>query len=128
MTKLFIGGLPYSHTNQDLQDMFAVFGTVISAQVVTDKFTNQSKGFGFVEMDSDEAAQKAISELNGSMLNNRTLGVSVARPREDRPRNSDGGGYNRDSGNGGYNRDNRSGSGPSRGGFNRNNNNKRSRY
>lgn len=127
MTKLFIGGLPYSHTSQDLQDMFAVFGTVISAQVVTDKFTNQSKGFGFVEMDSDEAAQKAIQELNGSMLNNRTLGVSVARPREERPRNN-GGGYNRDSGNGGYNRDNRSSNGPSRGGFSRNNNNKRSRY
>lgn len=86
MTKLFVGGLPYSVNNQTLEEMFTKFGQVTSAQVITDKFTNQSKGFGFVEMPNDDEAQKAIQELNGTSLDNRTIGVSVARPREDKPR------------------------------------------
>lgn len=92
MTKLFVGGLPYSVDNNKLQEMFAAFGQVISAAVIMDKFTGQSKGFGFVEMANDDDAQKAIKALDGSDYEGRSLGVSVAKPREDRPR--DGGGYN----------------------------------
>lgn len=105
MTKLFVGGLPYSVDNTKLNEIFASFGEVISAVVIMDKFTNQSKGFGFVEMSSDEDAQKAIKALDGSEYEGRRLGVSVAKPREDRPR--DGGfGRDRSSGNrgGGFNR------------------------
>lgn len=91
MTKLFVGGLPYSIDSQKLNELFAQFGQVFSANVITDKFTNQSKGFGFVEMD-DNAAQEAIKKLDGSDLEGRRLGVSVARPREDRPRNDSRGG------------------------------------
>lgn len=103
MTKLFVGGLPYSIDSQKLKEMFLEFGEVLSANVITDKFTNQSKGFGFVEISDDSAAQEAIKKLDGSDLDGRRLGVSVARPREDRPRNGSGFG-GRD--NGGYNRDN----------------------
>lgn len=108
MTKLFVGGLPYSTTNEELNNMFSQFGAVISATIVTDKFSGTSKGFGFVEMQNDDEAQKAISELNGSNMDNRTIGVSVARPREDRPRDGGfvrGGGFNRDNRGGGFNRD-----------------------
>lgn len=113
MTKLFVGGLPYAVTNDELKGMFDQFGEVLSASIVTDKFTGQSKGFGFVEMSDDNAAQTAIKELDGSEMNGRKIGVSVARPREDRPQR-DGGGFRRDDhrgGGGGFNRD--------RGGFNR---------
>lgn len=92
MTKLFIGGLPYGVDNNKLNEMLAAFGQVISAVVIMDKFTNQSKGFGFVEMANDADAQKAIKALDGSDYEGRRLGVSVAKPREDRPRD---GGYNR---------------------------------
>lgn len=92
MTKLFVGGLMYSVTNNDLQAMFETFGAVQSAQVISDKFTNQSKGFGFVEMQNDDEAQAAIKALDGSDRDGRRLGVSVAKPKEDRPR-SNGGGY-----------------------------------
>lgn len=83
MTKLFVGGLPYSVDNNKLNEMFASFGQVVSANVIMDKFTNQSKGFGFVEM-ADDAAQKAIKALDGSDFEGRRLGVSIARPREER--------------------------------------------
>lgn len=89
MTKLFVGGLPYSIDSQKLAELFAQFGQVLSANVIMDKYTNQSKGFGFVEMD-ESAAQAAIKALNGSSLDGRTLGVSVAKPREDRPRSNSG--------------------------------------
>lgn len=94
MTKLFVGGLTYAKTNQDLQAMFEAFGTVQSAQIIMDKYTNQSKGFGFVEMANDDEAQAAIKALDGSEVEGRRLGVSVARPREERPQG--GGGFNRD--------------------------------
>lgn len=97
MTKLFVGGLPYSVTSQSLEEMFNKFGAVQSAQVISDRDTGQSKGFGFVEMANDDEAQKAIQELNGIMLENRTLGVSVAKPREDKPRND----FSRDRNSGG---------------------------
>lgn len=83
LTKLFVGGIPYSLTNQQLQELFAKFGSVSSAQVVTDKYSGQSKGFGFVEMQDDSQAQAAIKELDGYAIEGRKIGVSVARPRED---------------------------------------------
>lgn len=116
MTKLFVGGLSYSITNQSLQTMFEAFGQVQSAQVIMDKFTSQSKGFGFVEMANDEEAQAAIQALNETEVEGRKIGVSVARPREDRPSNG-GGGFNRGGGNdnrGGFDRDNRGGGGRNR--------------
>lgn len=99
MTKLFVGGLPYSVTQDQLRDLFSQFGTVASAVVVTDKFTGQSKGFGFVEFENDSEAQQAIQKLEGTDMEGRRIGVSVARPKEDRPRS---GGF----GSGGFNRDN----------------------
>ena len=86
MTKLFVGGLPQSINDQKLNELFAQFGQVLSAVVIMDKFTNQSKGFGFVEMSNDSEAQDSIKKLDGSDLEGRKLGVSVARPKEDRPR------------------------------------------
>lgn len=84
MTKLFVGGLPYTMDNQKLNELFSQFGQVISANIISDKYTNQSKGFGFVEMADDNAAQEAIKALDGSDLEGRRIGVSVARPKEDR--------------------------------------------
>jgi RNA recognition motif-containing protein len=119
MTKLFVGGLSYSVTNQDLQAMFEAFGGVQSAQVISDKFTNQSKGFGFVEMANDDEAQAAIKALDGSEQNGRRLGVSVAKPREDKPRTggfgNNGGGNNR-----GFSRGNSGGGSRNSSGSNRN--------
>ena len=88
--KLYVGNLPYSVTEQSLQDTFAQFGTVESANVITDRDTGQSKGFGFVEMSSDSEAQKAIQELDGSSLEGRAIKVNEARPKA--PRDSRGGG------------------------------------
>jgi len=88
-TKLFVGKLSYSTTDDSLNAAFAAFGTVTSAQVIIDRGTNQSKGFGFVEMDDDAAAQAAIKGLDGKEIDGRMVVVNVAKPREDRPR--DGG-------------------------------------
>jgi len=84
--KIYVGGLPYSVTDEELEKLFSAHGTVESAKVIMDKYTNRSRGFGFVEMSSDEEAQAAIDHLNGSELAGRNLTVNVARPREDRPR------------------------------------------
>ena len=89
--RIYVGGLPYSATEGDLEQLFAGSGTVTSATVVNDKYTGQSKGFGFVEMTTDQEADAAIRSLNGTMLSGRTLTVNEAKPREDRPRG--GGGY-----------------------------------
>lgn len=78
--KLFIGNLPYSLTNDALADVFAQVGTVESATVILDKFSGRSKGFGFVEMSSEEEAQKAIETLNGTEVEGRALVVNEARP------------------------------------------------
>ena len=86
--KLYVGGLPYSVTEGKLQEIFETHGTVASARVISDKFTGQSRGFGFVEMASGAEAQKAIEALNGTQLDGRTLVVNEARPQERR----DGGG------------------------------------
>ncbi len=98
--KLYVGGLPYSATEGQLQEIFAAHGTVESAKVITDKFTGQSRGFGFVEMSSGGEAQKAIEALNGTQLDGRTLVVNEARPMVSR----DGGGGDRGGRSGGRSR------------------------
>lgn len=89
-TKLFVGKLSFDTTNDSLQALFAQYGKVVSAQVIMDRDTNRSKGFGFVEMEDQAAAQAAINALDGKEFESRTIAVSVAKPREDRPQ---GGGY-----------------------------------
>ncbi len=100
-SKLYVGSLPYSTTEQQLSELFGQHGSVQSAKVITDRFTGQSRGFGFVEMATDEEAQKAIAALNGAELGGRTLVVNEARPQE--KRSSFGGGERRGGG-GGRNR------------------------
>ena len=89
-SKLYVGGLPYAATESQLTSLFAAHGTVESARVITDKFTGQSRGFGFVEMSSDAEAQAAITALNGTEMGGRTLTVNEAKPQE--PRSGGGGG------------------------------------
>ncbi len=91
-SKIFVGGLPYAATEQELRDLFAQHGAVDSAQIVTDRFTGQSRGFGFVEMSSPAEAQAAIAALNGTQFGGRTLTVNEARPREARSGGGFGGG------------------------------------
>ena len=91
-SKLYVGGLPYSVTEGRLEEVFAAHGTVQSAKVISDKFTGQSRGFGFVEMGSSDEAQKAIAALNGSQLDGRTLVVNEAKPMENRGGGGGGGG------------------------------------
>ena len=88
--KLYVGGLPYSVTDGKLEEVFAAHGAVESARVISDKFTGQSRGFGFVEMGSGQEAQKAIDALNGTQLDGRTLVVNEAKPMASR--NNNGGG------------------------------------
>ena len=83
-SKLYVGGLPYSATEPQLQDLFAQHGTVESARVITDKFTGQSRGFGFVEMSTSEEATAAITAVNGTQMDGRTLTVNEAKPQESR--------------------------------------------
>jgi len=89
--KLYVGGLPYSTTEDALEQLFSEHGNVESAKVITDRDTGRSRGFGFVEMESAGEAQKAISALNGTDLDGRTLTVNEAKPRENR--SGGGGGY-----------------------------------
>ena len=100
--KLYVGGLPYSVTDEELQQTFSAHGTVESARVITDKYTDSSRGFGFVEMSTQEEAEKAIEALNGSEMGGRSLTVNIARPREDRNRGGGGGGRGGGGGGGGY--------------------------
>jgi len=100
--KLYVGGLPYSVTEGRLQEIFSPHGTVESAKVISDKFTGQSRGFGFVEMGSGGEAQKAIEALNGTQLDGRTLVVNEAKPME--RRDGGGGGGRGDRNGGGRNR------------------------
>jgi len=90
--KLYVGNLPYSATQQTLEETFGQFGTVDSANVITDRDTGQSKGFGFVEMSSESEAQKAIQELNGTNLDGRDLKVNEAKPKAPRDNRGGGGG------------------------------------
>lgn len=91
-SKIYVGGLPYSTTEQELSNLFAAHGTVQSARIITDKFTGKSRGFGFVEMATAEEAQKAIAALNATQLGGRTLTVNEARPQEPRTGSSRGSG------------------------------------
>ncbi len=83
-SKLFVGGLPYSMTSEDLEDLFKEFGTVVSAAVIIDRDTNRSKGFGFVEFSSDEEAKASIAALNDKEVQGRRIVVNEARPQEKR--------------------------------------------
>ncbi len=85
-TKLFVGSLAWATTDDDLKEFFSQVGKVESANVIVDRETNRSKGFGFVEMSSDEEAKKAVDELNGKDLGGRPIVVNEARPRTERPR------------------------------------------
>lgn len=89
--KLFVGGLSYNTTEDTLRNTFAEAGTIESATVIIDKMSGRSKGFGFVEMSSDEEAQKAIELFNGKEIDGRTVTVNEARPMEARPRGGFGG-------------------------------------
>lgn len=87
-TKLFVGGISWDTTDDSLKNFFAQFGKVVSATVITDKFSGKSKGFGFVEMETEDEAKKAIEGANGKTLDNRTITVNEARPREPRNNNN----------------------------------------
>ena len=104
--KLYVGNLPYSVRDGDLEQAFGQFGSVTSAKVMMERDTGRSKGFGFVEMGSDEEAQSAINGMNGQPLGGRSVVVNEARPMEERPPRSGGGGFGgggrREGGGGGY--------------------------
>jgi len=87
-TKLFVGSLSYGVNDDQLKDAFAAAGTVVSAKVIIDRETGRSKGFGFVEMSSDDEAKRAIDMLNGKEIEGRAVAVSEARPQENRERRS----------------------------------------
>jgi RNA recognition motif-containing protein len=102
-TNLFVGNLSHNTTELDLQDYFAVAGKVVSVNIIQDRATGHSRGFGFVEMSTEEEAKKAIAELNGKEFQGRQLSVNEARPREERPPGGGGyGGGHRGGGRGGY--------------------------
>lgn len=122
---IYISSLSFDVTDKDLRDLFAEYGEVTSAKVITDRDTGKSRGFGFVEMSNDAEAQKAIEELNQAEFDGRVINVNEARPKTDRPRSNfgdrersgsfgnrgggGGGGYQDKRGGGGYNSDNRGG-------------------
>ena len=108
---IYVGNLPYDTTGDDLVQLFQTFGTVTSSQVIIDKFSGRSRGFGFVEMADDEEAQAAIDALNGTPYGSRPLTVNEARPRDDRGGGGGRGGYG--GGRGGYG----GGGGGGRGGY-----------
>ena len=97
---IYVSNLSFNVQDEDLREFFTPYGEVTSAKVISDKFTGQSRGFGFVEMSDDEASQKAIAELNEATVEGRTIKVMEAKPKEDRParnnspfRSDNGGGY-----------------------------------
>ena len=98
---IYVSNLSFNVQDEDLRDFFTEYGEVTSAKIINDKFTGNSRGFGFVEMSDDTAAQKAIQELDGAVVEGRTISVAVAKPKEERPNNNrsfsnnGGGGYNK---------------------------------
>ena len=101
--KLYVGNLPYSYRDSDMEQAFSQYGTVSSAKVMMERDTGRSKGFGFVEMGNDAEAQAAIKGMNGQSMGGRNLVVNEARPMEARPpRTGGGGGYGGGNGGGGY--------------------------
>src|ERR1041385_4366342 len=126
---IYVGNLSWSLKDQDLANLFAPYGEVSSAKIVTDKFTQRSKGFGFVEMPNDTEAQAAIAQLNGSEVEGRNLVVNESRPKQEggggggfKKRSfgggGGGGGYKKGGGGGGYNKGNGGGGYRDRGGYN----------
>lgn len=111
-TKLYVGNLSYGTTEGDLEQLFSSCGSVTSCNMIIDRMTGKSRGFAFVEMSSQDEANKAIAELHGKEHDGRSLTVNEARPREERPRGGGGGGYGGGGGGGG-----RGGSGGGRGGY-----------
>ena len=109
-TNIYVGNLSYQTDDRELEDLFAPYGDIASARVITDRETGRSKGFGFVEMPDSAQAEAAISGLNDTEIDGRNLRINEARPREERPRGGGGGGYG-----GGYG----GGGGGNRGGGNR---------
>ena len=97
---IYVSNLSFDVQDEDLRGFFTPYGEVTSAKVIIDKFTNKSKGFGFVEMSDDAAARKAIAELDNGTVDGRNIRVSEARPKEDRPKGG-GGGFRNDRGGGG---------------------------
>ncbi len=93
--RIYVGGLPFKTTEEEMQNLFASYGQVSSAKLITDKYSGQSRGFGFVEMPNDEEATAAMEKLNGSDFGGRKLTVNEARPMEARPRGGFGGGRDR---------------------------------
>jgi len=91
--KLYVGGIPYSVTEQSLQELFSPHGTVESSKVITDRMTGRSRGFGFVEMSNDSEAQAAVEALNGTQLEGRSITVNEARPQQPRQGGGGGGGF-----------------------------------
>ncbi len=114
--KLYVGNLPYSFSDSDMQQAFGQFGSVSSAKVMMDRDTGRSKGFGFVEMGSDAEAQAAIAGMNGQNMGGRDLVVNEARPMEARPPRSGGGGFGGGGGGGGGGRSGGGGYGGAAGG------------
>lgn len=122
--RLFVAGLPFTSTQDELKNLFAGVGAVVSASVITDRYTGRSKGFGFVEMETEEQADEAIKKLNGSDFGGRALIVAEARPMEERRERPQGGGFGRkqeygrrEGGRGSFGRDGRSGHGSGRRSF-----------
>jgi RNA recognition motif-containing protein len=95
-SKLFVGSLPFSVTDDQLEELFKQFGTVVSAKVIIDRYSNRSRGFGFVEMSTDEEAKAAIAGMSGKEVEGRSITVNEARPQENREHGGGGGNsYNR---------------------------------
>ena len=126
---IYVGNLSWNLKDQDLSNLFASYGEVVSAKIVTDKFTNRSKGFGFVEMSNDEQAQAAIAALNGTEVDGRNIVVNESRPKPEggggggfKKRSfgggGGGGGYKKGGGGGGYNKGGGGGYNRDRGGYN----------
>ena len=116
-SKLYVGNLSYNVTSSDLEQLCAQHGTVQSAEVIQDRDTGRSKGFGFVQMGSDQDAQAVIAALNGKQHDGRALTVNEAKPREDRPRGGGGGGRGGYGGGGGGGRGGYGGGGGGGGGY-----------
>jgi RNA recognition motif-containing protein len=121
-----VSGLSYRISDDDLRQLFEEYGAIKSAKVITDRETGRSRGFGFVEMDNDDEAKRAIEELTGAEYDGKVISVTEAKPKTDKPRGGGGfnrersGGFNRGGGRGGYDRDSRGGGdrgGERRGGF-----------
>jgi len=99
---IYVSNLSFNVKDEDLKELFTPYGEVTSAKIIMDKMTNQSRGFGFVEMSDDTASQKAITELDGTTVDNRTIKITEARPKEDRPARSNNNPFRNDNGGGGF--------------------------